>query len=429
MSNDSEATSGTTADSRQGFLDRFAKSLVRKALTRLQEGRVTLVDAEEKHSFGQSGSERDLEVTVIVQDVHFYRLIAFKGTLGAAEAFIKGYWTCNDLTSLVRIFARRIEAADEMESGLARIGQPLAKLYYWFQSNTKKGSRENIYAHYDLGNDFFNLFLDPTMTYSCAVFEPSGSTLEEAQIEKLDRICRKLALEPADHVLEIGSGWGSFAIHAATNYGCRVTTTTISSAQRELAQQRIMDAGVADRVTLLLEDYRELKGQYDKLVSIEMIEAVGEKYLDTFFRKCSELLNPEGMMLLQAITIADQRYEQYRKSVDFIQHFVFPGSFLPSIQAMIQSLARVSDLRLFHLEDITAHYAQTLRLWRERFFDNLEGVRSMGFPDDFIRMWDFYLCSCEGGFAERYIGDVQMTFTKPRCRRAPIVPRIPGREA
>jgi cyclopropane-fatty-acyl-phospholipid synthase len=262
------------------------------------------------------------------------------------------------------------------------------------------------------------------MMYSSAVFEYPGMPLEAASIAKLDRICRKLDLHPGDHVMEIGTGWGGFALHAAANYGCRVTTTTISRRQHELARERIAAAGLRNRVTLLLEDYRDLSGQYDKLVSIEMIEAVGHQYFDAYFRKCSELLKPEGTMLLQAITIADQRYESARDSVDFIKRYIFPGSCIPSVAAMSDSIARASDMRLIHLEDIGPHYATTLRLWRENLFANLDQVRALGYPDAFIRMWEFYLCYCEGGFSERVLGDVQMLLVKPLARPEPVLPPL-----
>jgi cyclopropane-fatty-acyl-phospholipid synthase len=258
--------------------------------------------------------------------------------------------------------------------------------------------------------------LDDTMAYSCGVFERDDATLHEAQVAKFERICRKLRLAPGDHLLEIGTGWGGLAIHAARHHGCRVTTTTISREQHDWARDRIAAAGLQDRITLLLDDYRDLRGRYDKLVSIEMIEAVGARYLDTYTASCSQLLEPHGAMLLQAITIQDQLYEEALDSVDFIQRFIFPGSFIPSVGAIAGSVARSTDMKVFHLEDIGPHYATTLRHWRQNFFANLAAVRQLGYPDAFVRMWDYYLCYCEGGFLERQIGDVQMLLTKPRCR-------------
>jgi cyclopropane-fatty-acyl-phospholipid synthase len=283
----------------------------------------------------------------------------------------------------------------------------------------------NIAAHYDLGNDFYALFLDRTMTYSSGLFESPDATLEEASLAKYDRICRKLTLSSRDHVLEIGTGWGGFALHAATNYGCRVTTTTISRAQQDFARERIRGAGLEGRVDVLLQDYRNLTGKYDKLVSIEMIEAVGHHYLNAFFNACSGLLKDDGEMLLQAITIRDQVFDRHKRSVDFIKRYIFPGSCIPSVAAISLAVARVTDLRLFHLEDITPHYARTLQAWRRKFFDNLEEVRKLGYPETFIRMWEYYLSYCEAGFAERYLGDAQMLFTKPLSRKEPLPPGLP----
>ncbi|UCD78857.1 MAG: class I SAM-dependent methyltransferase, partial [Desulfobacterales bacterium] len=290
------------------------------------------------------------------------------------------------------------------------------KLYHYVRKNTKAGSRKNIMAHYDLGNDFYALFLDETMTYSCGIFANESSTLREASAAKYDRICRKLQLAAGDRVLEIGTGWGGFALHAARNYGVQVTTTTISEEQHRFGQNRIKDAGLEERVTILKKDYRDLGGTFDKLVSIEMIEAVGHQYLTAFFRTCSRLLKDDGMMALQAITIGDQIFNRHKRSVDFIKRYIFPGSCIPSIAAIGSAVARATDLRLVHLEDITPHYARTLREWRRRFFANIDKVRALGFSDTFIRMWEYYLCYCEGGFSERYIGDVQMIFVKPLCR-------------
>jgi cyclopropane-fatty-acyl-phospholipid synthase len=300
----------------------------------------------------------------------------------------------------------------------------LHKLFHLLHKDTRRGSLINIAAHYDLGNEFYGLFLDETMTYSCGIFERPESTLQEASLAKCERICRKLDLGPQDHVLEIGTGWGGFAVYAASRYGCRVTTTTISKAQHDAALERVRNAGLTERVTLLFKDYRDLSGKFDKLVSIEMIEAVGHHYLNTFFRCCSNLLSERGTMLLQSITIEDQAFERHTRQVDFIKRYIFPGSCIPSVTAMAKALAESTDLRLVHLEDITPHYARTLRAWRERFFGNIHKVRQLGFSDTFIRMWEFYLCYCEAGFTERYLGDVQMLFAKPSCRQQPILPPL-----
>jgi cyclopropane-fatty-acyl-phospholipid synthase len=401
--------------SNMSLIDRVARRLVWRRLESLDEGRLTIDDGGECREFGRSGSGA-LAAKIEVRDPRFYRQLVLGGSLGAAEAYIRGYWTCDDLVSLVRLFSRNVTVANDLERGPARVLSPLARIAHGWRRNTPSGSRRNIAAHYDLGNEFFSLFLDETMAYSCAIFPQAASTLHEASVAKFDRVCRKLGLTADDHVLEIGSGWGGFAVHAAGHYGCRVTTTTISRKQYEYTRQRIQTAGLADRVTVLCEDYRVLQGSFDKLVSIEMIEAVGYQYFDTYFRICSERLKPHGMMLLQAIVIPDQRYDAYRRSADFIQRYIFPGGCLPSPGAICRSLGRATDLQVFHLEDITAHYAETLAHWRQRFRANLERVRRLGFSEEFNRTWDFYFCYCEGGFRERMIGEVQMLLTKPSCQ-------------
>jgi cyclopropane-fatty-acyl-phospholipid synthase len=406
------------------FLDGLAARAVHQRLAGLAHGQITLVDGASHQRYGQRTALCPLSVTVHVHDPRFYSDIAFGGSIGAGEAYMQGYWSVNDLTALVRILLQNRDVLDGMENGLARLTVPLQKTLHWLNRNTREGSQRNIAAHYDLGNEFFALFLDPTMMYSSALFTHPTMSLEAAQLARLDHICRKLDLTPRDHLLEIGTGWGGMAIYAAQHYGCRVTTTTISQEQFKLASERVRAAGLEDRVTVLLKDYRDLDGQYDKLVSIEMIEAVGHDFYDTYFGKCGALLKPDGLMLLQAITIADQRYDAARKSVDFIQRYIFPGSCIPSVTAMNDSITRASDLKLAHLEDIGPHYATTLRLWRENFFRNIEAVRALGYPEDFIRMWEFYLCYCEGGFAERALGDVHMLLAKPHNRRAPIAPTL-----
>ena len=401
------------------FLDGFARQMVISRLRRLRHGRLLLRDGKEQHEFGVASEVLAVRSTVTVHDRRFYSELAFGGSIGAAEAYMLGYWTCDDLTGLVRIFARNQHLLQTLEGGTARLTAPLQKLFHWLNRNSQRGSQRNIAAHYDLGNDLFALFLDERMMYSCAFFEREDVTLEEASTAKLERICRKLRLRADDHVLEIGTGWGGFAIYAASHHGCRVTTTTISEQQYRFAVARVARAGLAERVTVLLKDYRELHGQYDKLVSIEMIEAVGHQYYDAYFRRCSELIKPDGMMLLQAITIADQRYEQAKREVDFIQRYVFPGSCIPSVAAITGAVAQATDMRLLQHEDIGLHYAITLRHWRQRFFANIDRVRAQGYSEVFIRLWEFYLCYCEGGFSEGVISDVHMLFVKPLCRDMP----------
>lgn len=394
-------------------LDPLARRLLHKQLAQLTEGEILLMD-ETTQRFGPD--QASLSVTLQVLDPGFYADVVFGGSVGAGEAYMAGLWKCSDLTALIRILLRNRHVLDGVDSGYSLIAAPLRKLIHALNRNTKNGSRRNIAAHYDLGNDFFRLFLDETLMYSAAVFTAPEMSLKEASIAKLDMICRKLQLQASDHLLEIGTGWGGFAIYAATHYGCKITTTTISQNQFDLAQERLREAGLDDRVTVLLEDYRELRGQYDKLVSIEMIEAVGHQYYGQFFRQCASLLKPDGAMLLQAITIADRQFASARDEVDFIKRYVFPGSCIPAITPLLQAATRASDLKLVHLEDIGPHYAKTLNRWRHNFFNNIEEVRKLGFPDSFIRMWEFYLCYCEGGFIERVLGDVHMLLMKPMWR-------------
>ncbi len=404
------------------LLDRLGRRLVLSQLGALRKGRLTLLDDGVGREFG-SGDD-DCEASISVLDTRFYGAVAFGGAVGAAEAYIEGYWTCNDLTQVVQLLLKNRDVLDGLDDGFASFAEPLRKALHWFNRNTLAGSRRNIAAHYDLGNDFFGLWLDETMMYSSAVFEREDMSLAEASTAKLDRICKKLELSPDDHVLEIGTGWGGFAVHAAGKYGCRVTTTTISEEQYQFARARVAEAGLEDRVQLLLQDYRDLDGQYDKIVSIEMIEAVGHQFMDTYFEQCAHLLKDDGMLLLQAITIADQRYPDAIRSVDFIQKYIFPGGFLPSVTAMLDSVTRSSDLRIYHLEDIGAHYAETLKRWRNGFTTNLNKVWSMGFGEEFLRMWHYYYCYCEGAFLERAIGNVQVLFVKPQSRRSPLVPSL-----
>jgi cyclopropane-fatty-acyl-phospholipid synthase len=397
-------------------LQQLGRRLFLAKLTGLREGELTVIEGGESVTFGRRTPECNLRATIEVLHPQTYADAAFGGTVGAGEAYIGGLWRADDLTALIRLMIVNRDVMQSMEGGAAFATAPLRRLLHWLNRNSPDGSRRNIAAHYDLGNDLFKLMLDETMAYSCAVFERNDATLHEAQVAKFERICRKLRLSPDDHLLEIGTGWGGLAIHAAARYGCRVTTTTISREQHEWAKEKVAAAGLGGRVTLLLDDYRDLRGRYDKLVSIEMIEAVGARYLDTYTAQCGRLLEPHGAMLLQAITLQDQVYEEALKSVDFIQRFIFPGSFIPSVSAITDSVRRSTDMKVFHLEDIGPHYATTLRLWRENFFANLPEVRRLGYPESFVRMWEYYLCYCEGGFLERQIGDVQMLLTKPRCR-------------
>lgn len=412
------AESAATSVEAVSLLTRVAKRLVLSQMEKIRNGRLRLIDGEFDRSYGRTSAEGPFEATVRVHSQRFYSDVAFAGTVGAGEAYMNGFWQCDDLTAIVRLFVVNRDFMNDVDSGWSRLSAPLLKMAHVLNRNDKDGSRRNIAAHYDLGNRFFELFLDETMAYSCGIFTDPAASLAQASRAKFDAACSKLALAPGQHLLEIGTGWGGLAIHAARHYGCRVTTTTISREQYDLAKERIAREGLEGRITLLLEDYRDLRGEYDAVVSIEMIEAVGHQYLDTYFRTCSRLLNASGAMLLQAITIRDQFYRQALRSVDFIKRFVFPGCFIPSVAAIVDSVARVTDMKLSNLEDIGPHYARTLKLWREAFLARAADVRAQGYPESFLRLWEFYLCYCEGGFEERQLGDVQMLLTKPRSRRA-----------
>ena len=402
------------------LLAQFGRKLLLTQLSKLEYGSLRIVEPGGDHRFGKRTPECDLAATVHVDSVQFFADVAFGGTVGAGEAYIRGLWKCDDLTSLVRIFLRNRDLMNGMDGRWAVFTKPFLKAFHILNRNSKEGSARNISAHYDLGNDLYELMLDETMMYSCAIYPRPNASLHEAQVAKLDAVCQKLALTPEDHLVEIGTGWGGLAIHAATNYGCRVTTTTISREQHDYAKEKIERLGLANRITLLFQDYRDLQGEYDKLVSIEMIEAVGADFLETYLAKCSSLLKPNGTMLLQAITIQDQFYERALGQVDYIQRFIFPGSFIPSITAISTAASEATDLKVSHLEDIGPHYAATLRHWRERFFARLPAVRKLGLNDSFVRMWEFYLCYCEGGFMERALGDVHILLSKPGARRDPI---------
>lgn len=399
------------------LFDRFARRVVVKQLAALRQGQLTVRDTSSSQSWGEPS---DLHVQIHVHRPRFFRRAMLGGSLSVAESYLQGDWDCDNLTSLFRIFIRNEKMSNDFDRGLAKIASFAHKFYNWTRANSRTGSRRNIEAHYDLGNDFFSLWLDESMAYSCGIFLQPDISMRDASIEKFDRVCRKLEFQSSDHVLEIGTGWGGFAAHAAGQYGCRVTTTTISRQQHEFAKKKIHEAGLAVRVDLQLLDYRDLTGQYDKLVSIEMIEAVGHQYLDTYFRQCSQLLKPDGSMLIQAIIMPESRYPQYRKSVDFIQRYVFPGGCLPSVSAILESVGRTSDLRLVHLEDFAPHYAETLRRWRIAFQNRLKELPQKNQTDEFLRLWNYYLCYCEAAFEERAISLLQIQFDKPGCRRDPM---------
>ncbi|MGP0567177.1 MULTISPECIES: class I SAM-dependent methyltransferase [unclassified Nitrospina] len=404
--------------------DLLARKAVFTKFQNLTTGRLTVAEGNEVVHFGITTPDFPISSMIKVLDSRMYSEIVTKGLNGAAEAYVRGWWTCDDLTALIRIFIRNRQLADQLESGLSKFASSIFSLLHSMRRNTRQNSLRNITAHYDLGNEFFATFLDDTKMYSCGIFETDSSSLKEASTAKIDRICQKLELSPDDHVLEIGTGWGGFAIHAAKQYGCRITTTTISQKQYDYARKKVEAAGLNEKIQVIKMDYRDLTGQFDKLVSIEMIEAVGHHYYDHFFRQCNDLLHAEGRMLIQGIIIVDYLYEDAKKYADFIKTYIFPGSCIPSINILCDSAANSTDMRLFHLEDITPHYAKTLNHWRQRFMENVQQIRDQGFSEDFIRLWNFYFCYCEGGFLERQIGDVQMIFTKPLCRMDPILPAL-----
>jgi cyclopropane-fatty-acyl-phospholipid synthase len=393
--------------------DALSRGAVGAVLGRVRSGRIEVIEGGRSRHFGPA--EADLRATVKVHDPRAWRG-PLHGSVGLGEGYVDGLWETDDLVTLIRIAAREMHGLDGIRGAIARPRALLHRARGLVPENTRSGARHNISAHYDLGNDLFASFLDERMMYSCAYFPSAGASLEEAQLAKLDRICERLQLGPDNHLLEIGTGWGGMAIHAARRSGCRVTTTTISRAQHELATQRVRDAGLGDRVTVLLEDYRDLRGTYDRLVSVEMIEAVGWQYFDDYFRRCDELLSEDGLMLLQAITIDDSIYEVEKAARSFANTHVFPGGCLPSKGLIAASLARATSMRQVWVDDITDHYPPTLAAWRERFLGAWDRLRSHGYDDRFRRLWDFYLSSSEAGFRERRIGDVQALFAKPGWR-------------
>ncbi|MEE3239333.1 MAG: cyclopropane-fatty-acyl-phospholipid synthase family protein [Pseudomonadota bacterium] len=395
----------------------WAKKTVLNQLSKMKVGQLKIVDGANISVFGDQSKDVVLSAEIVLKNDDLFSSVALNGVLGAGESYMSGAWQTPSLVKVIQFFVinmQTVKALDGQRSWLSRLGVWLIDRS---RRNSLQGSKENISAHYDLGNDFFSLFLDPTMMYSSAVFAQKSFTLEQASLAKLETICRQLELSSDDHLLEIGTGWGGMAVYAAENFGCKVTTTTISKQQYEFALKRIETAGLSGQVTVLMEDYRKIEGRYDKLVSIEMIEAVGHQYFSEYFNACSNLLKPDGLMLLQAITIADQRYDQALGSVDFIQRYIFPGGCLPSNHIIARHVADDTDMSIIGLKDIGLDYAYTLEKWREQFFCELEQVKAQGFDQRFIRMWEYYLCYCEGGFRERAISAAQILMAKPAYRR------------
>lgn len=401
------------------WLEAKFRDAVIARLRTLVNGQLHLLVGGERYLLGQT-AEDGLSAEIHVHHCRMFRRIALGGSMAAAESYMDGDWSTPDLTNVVRLMIRNSSALSSLDSAAGFVVQPLLRWWHARQENNEAGSRRNIAAHYDLGNEFFSSWLDESMAYSSAIYEHASSTLAEAQTHKFKRICEKLDLKPSDHLLEIGCGWGGLAIYAAKHFGCRVTGITISQRQFDVATERVNEAGLSDRVSIVLQDYRKMTGSFDKLVSIEMIEAVGHQWLDTYFATCSKLLKPNGLALIQGITLADQLHRGYLRSVDFIQRYIFPGGCLPSIESMATSVCRATDLRIFHLEDAPQHYARTLADWRKNFFAVMPRLREMNLGDEFLRMWEYYLCYCEGGFREQQLGLVQLLLIKPENRRTSL---------
>jgi len=399
------------------MVDKTAKNIIIKLLTQIKKSQLTLIDKEQSFVFGNKNAS--LKAIIHINNPKTYKRLLLGGAIAAGESYIDGWWSSPDLTKVIQVLAREKQLKEGLEKSFSKVITKAFVFPKWLfhkaRKNTKSGSKQNILAHYDLGNEMYKTFLDKEMMYSSAIYPNADATLEEAQLHKLDTICQRLALKPGESLLEIGTGWGALAIYAAQHYGVTVTTTTISDAQYEYTKERIDSLGLNDRITLLSNDYRELEGQFDKLVSIEMIEAVGHEYLGSFFETCNRHLKPGGKMLLQAITIADQRYDQYRKGVDFIQRYIFPGGCLPSINVMASKVANQTDMVITGVDDIGQDYAQTLKHWSERFESALPDIQKMGYGQDFIRLWQFYFAYCEGAFRERNISTVHMTAVKSTC--------------
>jgi len=394
----------------------FYQDVVLKFLSRMDRGTLNLTLHDGETLF--IGDGKGISANITVKNEEFYKRCILFGDIGFGEAYVDGLWDTDNITNVIKWVLLNIENApgvsgSKTQSIALNILKVFNKIYHFKRSNTLKGSRKNISEHYDLNNDFFASFLDPSMTYSSAYFYKDGLSLEEAQYAKYERLCRQLRLKATDHVLEIGSGWGSNAIYVARNYGCKVTSITISEEQWKLASKRVAEAGLEGRVEILLKDYRELEGSYDKIVSVEMLEAVGDKFLDTYFRQVNNLLKKEGIVAIQVITSPDSRYESLKNSVDWIQKHIFPGSLLPSVAAINNAINRTSDLTLVDLKDLGLHYATTLKIWFDQFNANLAKAKKLGFNDTFVRKWNYYLCYCEAAFAMRNINVMHLVYTRP----------------
>ncbi len=404
-----------------GRFENFARRQVLKYMTHIGKGSLVIEDGNAIIELGQAPGESDINARIVIYDRSAYYDFILRGSIGGAEAYMSGKWSSPDLLDVMRVMAANIDVLNGMDDSRFFGWRIIDRIGHWLNRNTAGQVRANISSHYDLSNDFFALFLDPAMMYSAAIFPHERASLDEAALHKLDVICQKLELNPGDHLLEIGTGWGGLAIHAVTHYGCQVTTTTISKQQFEAANERVREAGLADRITVLFEDYRELCGEFDKLVSVEMIEAVGHEYYPQYFSGCASLLKKNGLMLLQAITVPDQRFRHAQKSVDFIQKYIFPGGSLPSHETIIATVKNHTDMVMVGMQEIGIDYAKTLAAWRQRFTEKLEQVRALGFDEYFIRMWEYYLCYCQGGFQERSLGTAQIMLARPDWRPTRVV--------
>lgn len=386
----------------------FWKKLVFQQFSKIKSGTLIILDHEKILSFGEM---TNLKATIVIHDSSFYKKVIMNGTMSVAEMYMDEGWDCEDLESLFRLFAAQRELVSKLDSGFSLLMRPFLKFQEWMNENTILGSRKNISAHYDLGNDFFKLFLDKTMMYSSGMFR-NTEDLYTASVKKCDAICQKLELKSTDHLIEIGTGWGYFAIHAAKNYGCKVKSVTLSVEQKKIAEERITEENLQGLISVELMDYRNIKGNFDKLVSIEMIEAVGHEYLGTYLEKCHSLLKDKGIAVFQAITIPDYAYDEHLKSMDFIQKYIFPGSKIPCVAEILKHTKSSTQLVLTGMEDIALDYAKTMRHWHQRFKCNLNTIKQQGYSNRFLRMWEYYLLYCCAGFEERYLGTVQLQFCK-----------------
>lgn len=394
------------------WLDKRCRSLVHSVFSKLTYGQLEVVEGSNHHFFPEHIEDKSLKAKLVIHDISIYRDFVRGGSIGAAEAFIAGKWTSPNLTNVIRIFAKAQQQTDSLENNKSWLNKLKNSFSHWQNRNTQSGSKRNILAHYDLGNELYTRFLDPSMMYSSAIYPNQNATLAEAQQHKLKTICERLSLNEQDHLLEIGTGWGGLAIYAAQHYGCKITTTTISDAQFNYAKQQVKALNLGDKITLVKKDYRELSGSFDKVVSIEMIEAVGYDYLPSFFKQCNARLKSGGKLLIQSITIADQRFEHYKNNVDFIQRYIFPGGFLPSINALSQHITEHSSLVVESLDDIGLDYARTLAHWRTNFLASWAELTNLGFDNTFKRLWLYYFAYCEGAFLERSTSAVHLVARK-----------------